>query len=391
MKTGRLILLWILSGLLISACGSNPQANTSTAADISEAASSPEGWELVWADEFDSETLNKVNWIIETGGGGWGNSEWQFYTDRPENLRLEDGLLIIEAREEDYLGNDYTSARIKTQSLQTWTYGRIEARIKLPSGQGIWPAFWMLGDDFPTAGWPNCGEIDIMENIGDPQTTYGTIHGPGYSGGNGIGTSYYSPNADLSEGFHTYAIQWSPGSISWFVDDTLFNTITDRQVPGDWVYDHPFFIILNLAVGGELPGYPDATTEFPQQLQVDYVRVYRDLDLSLEDLQGDAMAVSEITLELEEIEEAWEGTAFVKVVDSNGDPVPGVQVTAGWLGVVTGATRFSDTDQNGVAGPFLARKTSFADEVTFCVYDLQKTLYNYVEDHNLQNCVFQSP
>ncbi len=144
-------------------------------------------------------------------------------------------------------------------------------------------------------------------------------------------------------------------------------------------------------MGGKWPGYPDATTIFPQQLQVDYVRVYRDPDLSLEDLQGDAMSVAEITLDLEEKDEAWEGTAYVTVVDSNGNPVPGVQVTAGWLGVVTGATRFADTDQNGIAGPFLARKTSFADEVTFCVYDLKKTLYTYAEDLNQQNCVFQSP
>ncbi|MFN3334066.1 MAG: family 16 glycosylhydrolase, partial [Caldilinea sp.] len=218
------------------------------------------GWELVWSDEFDSPELSSDNWLAESGAGGWGNNELQFYTDRPENLRIEDGVLVIEAREEDYRGSRYTSARIKTQYRHTFQFGRIEARMKLPTGKGIWPAFWMLGEDMPTVGWPRAGEIDIMENIGDPHTIHGTVHGPGYSGGSGVGRAYTARDKALDQDFHTYAVEWAPGEIRWYLDDVLFNTITEADVPGAWVYDHPFFIILNLAVGGNWPGYPDTTT-----------------------------------------------------------------------------------------------------------------------------------
>jgi beta-glucanase (GH16 family) len=232
-------------------------------------------WTLVWSDEFDGETLNTRNWLFDKGAGGWGNNEWQYYTDRPENVRIENGVLIIEARNEEYLAWKYTSARIKTHYLQSWTYGRIEARIKLPvGGKGIWPAFWMLGENIATARWPTCGEIDIMENIGNPTTVYGTVHGPGYAGGNAISKAFVS-TVDLSADFHIYAVEWEADEIRWYVDDQLYHTVRREQVPGEWVFNHPFFIILNLAVGGNWPGYPDETTIFPQQLQVDYVRVYQ--------------------------------------------------------------------------------------------------------------------
>jgi beta-glucanase (GH16 family) len=235
-------------------------------------------WLLVWSDEFDGENINTENWTYDIGGTGWGNAELQYYTDRPENARIEDGILVIEARreEERFQGREYTSARLKTQGLQTWTYGRIEARIQIPRGQGIWPAFWMLGSNIATVSWPGCGEIDVMENIGrEPKIVHGTIHGPGYSGANGVGNSYPHPEGEaFADDFHVYAVEWEPEELRWYVDDAHYGTVTTDDVPGEWVYDHPFFIILNVAVGGHWPGYPDDTTEFPQQMRVDYVRVY---------------------------------------------------------------------------------------------------------------------
>ncbi len=350
-----------------------------------------EGWELVWQDEFDDSYLNADHWIRETGAGGWGNEELQFYTTRPENARIEDGRLVIEAHQEDYLGSDYTSARLKTQSLHSWTYGRMEARMKLPTGQGIWPAFWMLGEDYPTVGWPDCGEIDIMENIGDPQTVYGTIHGPGYSGGNGIGGSVTTSGDPLNETFHTYALEWEPDEIRWYLDGVEYNSVSRTDVPGEWVYDHPFFLILNLAVGGEWPGYPDQTTQFPQQLVVDYVRVYRDPDLDLSALEANKLHVAEMRMDLKEEEGAVTGEVFVTVVDQNGEPVEGAQVTVGWLGVVTGATKEAQTNQEGVAGPFIGQKTSFSKEITLCVYELAKSMHRYDKEANSQTCVFKTP
>ena len=265
-------ILILLSGLLILAL---------TATGVWFFALRPEPaspWLLVWSDEFDGDSINAENWTYDIGGTGWGNAELQYYTDRPENARLEDGELVIEARweEERIQGREYTSARLKTEGLQTWTYGRIEARMQIPTGQGIWPAFWMLGEDITTVSWPGCGEIDIMENIGsEPKIVHGTVHGPGYSGANGVGNSYPHPEgAAFADDFHVYAVEWEPEEIRWYVDDEHYGTVTVDDVPGEWVYDHPFFIILNVAVGGFWPGYPDETTVFPQQLRIDYVRVY---------------------------------------------------------------------------------------------------------------------
>lgn len=171
----------------------------------------------------------------------------------------------------------YTSARLKTQGLYGFTYGRVEGRIKLPFGKGIWPAFWMLGTDITTASWPGCGELDIMEFLGDNLTrVYGTIHGPGYSGANGIQGQYNLPSGEFSDAYHVFAIEWEPTQIRWYVDGTLFRTVNSSDIPGGaaWVFNHDFFIILNLAVGGNWPGYPDGTTQFPQTMSVDYVRVY---------------------------------------------------------------------------------------------------------------------
>jgi len=265
----KIIFILILCFLAVGLAGCSPAPET--APDWER-----EGWTLVWQDEFEGEELDPTRWVKEIGGHGWGNIEKQFYTDRPENVRLEDGHLIIEAHNEFFVRRHYTSGRIKTQGLFSFTYGRVEGRMKLPFGQGIWPAFWMLGEDFDQVSWPMSGEIDIMEHIGSqPRRIHGTVHGPGYSGGGGVGHFTTFPENSLYEEFHVFAIEWEPEVIRWYVDDKLFFTLTPAQVPGDWVFDKPFFILINLAVGGLWPGNPDETTQFPQQLIVDYVRVYQ--------------------------------------------------------------------------------------------------------------------
>ena len=234
-----------------------------------------EGWILTWYDTFSDKELNTRNWVVETGGNGWGNNELQLYTNHPDNLRIEEGMLIIEAYRERYQRHEYTSARIKTQFLRFYKYGRVEARIKIPSGQGLWPAFWMLGTNFPEVGWPACGEIDIMENVGfEPNRVHASAHGVGNSGSNSM-TGYYDAPAALSEDFHVYAIEWSADEIRWFFDGQEYYRISSSDMRGEWVFDHPFFIIINLAVGGNWPGSPDETTQFPQQMLVDYVSVYQ--------------------------------------------------------------------------------------------------------------------
>lgn len=240
-------------------------------------------WTLAWSDEFngpDGSAPDRAKWTYDTGGNGWGNKELEYYTNRPQNARMEKGNLVITALEEKYTGKDgvtrdYTSARLKTQGLFAQAYGRFEARIKLPAGQGMWPAFWMLGEDIGTVGWPKCGEIDIMENIGkEPRINHGSLHGPGFIE-QAIGSTI-ELQENLSSGFHLYAIEWEPSAVRFFLDDKNYNTFTPASLPaeGKWVFDHPFFIILNVAVGGDWPGPPDSTTVFPQQMLVDYVRVY---------------------------------------------------------------------------------------------------------------------
>ena len=243
------------------------------------------GWTLVWSDEFngqDGSGVDKNKWVSEIGGGKWGNNESEYYTARRQNVSIRGGNLVITARKGKYIDASqkawgYTSARLKTAGKFSQTHGRFEARIKIPYGQGIWPAFWMLGADIDKAGWPACGEIDIMENIGkEPSLVHGTIHGPGYSGGDGIGSSYTLPDQRFSDSFHVFALEWEPQAIRFYVDDALYATRTPAELPAGkkWVYDHPFFVILNVAVGGYWSKYPDASTKFPQTMLVDYVRVY---------------------------------------------------------------------------------------------------------------------
>jgi beta-glucosidase len=251
-----------------------------------------EEWPLIWSDEFEGPAgapPDPGRWGHDVGGWGWGNAEWQYYTDSTENAALDgNGALVITARQIDAGSGGlecwdglcaYTSARLLTRAKFEFTYGRVEARIKLPRGQGIWPAFWALGNDFDRVGWPNCGEIDIMENVGfEPSTVHGTVHGPGYSGGSGIGGGIDLPGDEaFADDYYVFAVEWEPEALRWYVDGEQYLTVTPESLPvgGDWVFDHPFFLILNVAVGGYWPGYPDETTEFPQTMHVDYVRVYQ--------------------------------------------------------------------------------------------------------------------
>lgn len=234
---------------------------------------------LSMSDEFNQDGApNSAIWNFDIGTGqnGWGNNELQYYTSRPENVTVQNGVLIITAKEEQFEGSSFTSARLLTKGKFQQQYGRWEARIRLPYGKGIWPAFWLLGDDNNgTEIWPQIGEIDIMEYLGDkPSEVFGTVHGPGYSAGESISKSYELDADRFDTGFHIFGIEWGPQYINFYVDDVLYNQITPEDVPGEWVFDDEFYIILNIAVGGSLPGSPNAETVFPQTMLVDYVRVY---------------------------------------------------------------------------------------------------------------------
>jgi beta-glucanase (GH16 family) len=246
----------------------------------------PRNWKLTWSDEFDGKNgslPDAAKWTLVTGGGGWDNRELEYYTAREVNVHQQDGNLIITANREAYSGPDgvareFTSARLKTAGKFSQAYGRFEARLKLPTGQGIWPAFWLLGDNISSVGWPACGEIDIMELVGSaPSTILGTIHGPGYSGNKGPSSKFTLPSGQsFGDGFHLFAIEWEPNVIRFYVDDTLYATRTPADLPAgaQWVFDKPFFILMNVAVGGDLPGPPNTKTIFPQTMVVDYVRAY---------------------------------------------------------------------------------------------------------------------
>ena len=237
--------------------------------------------QLVWQDEFDGvagQLPDASRWSFDIGTD-WGNAQLEYDTDRAENVSLDGtGHLAITARQEPYLGRAYTSGRIKTLGKFSQAGGRFEARIRMPVGQGMWPAFWLLGDDFGTVGWPACGEIDVMEYRGqEPSIVHGSLHGPGYSGGRAITSSIAAPSGSLADDFHVYAVDWSSTEIQWSLDGQAYHTVRPANLPRGtaWVFNKPFFIILNLAVGGNFVGPPNGSTAFPQNLLVDYVRVYR--------------------------------------------------------------------------------------------------------------------
>ena len=247
-------------------------------------------WRLVWSDEFDGPEgsgIDDSKWTAETGGQGWGNQEFQYYTDSRGNAYLDGkGHLVIKASKNGvpkgakcwYGECRFTSARLITKGKFARKYGKFEARIKVPFGNGIWPAFWMLGTDIDRVSWPECGEIDVMENIGrEPRKAYGTIHGPGYSGAGGIGKSFkLKKGQKFSDNFHVFTVEWEENEIRWYIDGRLYQTRRPSDLPKDarWVFDKEHFLLLNLAVGGNWPGSPDETTVFPQYMTVDYVRVY---------------------------------------------------------------------------------------------------------------------
>ena len=241
------------------------------------------GYTLSWADEFNGTALDATAWAHQNGDGcpsvcGWGNNELEYYTDRPQNIFFQDGKLIIEAKKEIYNGRNYTSSKIVTAGKKTFKFGRVDIRAKLPTGKGIWPAFWMLPQNNVYGGWPTSGEIDIMEMVGhDPSRTHGTLHyGPG------PGSTQYNRSIAISSGtlhdeFHVYSIEWKQDQVKWFLDGNLFSTADKADLAAGTTYpfNEDFYFIINLAVGGNWPGNPDVTTSFPQWLIVDYIRVYQ--------------------------------------------------------------------------------------------------------------------
>ncbi len=247
----------------------------------------PQGYKLVWSDEFNDTTLDLSKWSYDLGNGsnGWGNGEWEYYTNREQNCSERDSVLTITALKESFSGFNYTSARIKTQNKFSFRYGKIEARIKLPYGRGMWPAFWLLGENIVSVGWPACGENDIMEMVGgsgkngNTQLSDATVYGTAHWSNNGVhaqyGNSFSLPSGKFADGYHIFSVVWDKTKIVWYVDGTAYNTI-DITPAALSAFQNKFFIILNLAVGGSWPGYPDNSTVFPQTMKIDYVRVYQD-------------------------------------------------------------------------------------------------------------------
>jgi beta-glucanase (GH16 family) len=232
-------------------------------------------WVLQWSDEFNEGSIDTSKWTFDIGNGnGWGNNELEYYTDSSDNAFIQNGQLVIQALQQSMDGFQYTSARMLTQGLYSSNYGRWEISAQLPYGQGVWPAFWMLGNDITNVGWPACGEIDIMELVGnDPTQAHGSVHGTGFSL-----TGAYTNNGGFSSGFHNYSVNWQPGSLAFYVDGVNYETQTSSNVGGGvWPFDAPgyqAFILLNLAIGGDWPGPPNASTTFPQQFIIEYVRVW---------------------------------------------------------------------------------------------------------------------
>lgn len=245
-----------------------------------------QSWNLVWSDEFNGTAINDTNWSHEIGGNGWGNNELQYYTDRDTNSYLENGYLVIQALNENYSAWNYTSARLKSQGKRFFKYGKVLARIKLPYGKGIWPAFWMLGENFPTVGWPDCGEIDIVELVGGPDSDnkiYGTAHWENENGQHAEYSGNYTlPSGIFADNFHLFSIIWDEEKIKWYVDNRLYHEI-DITPSSLSEFHEDFFIILNVAVGGNWPGSPDSTTVFPQKMYIDYIRVFEEAPTSVDD------------------------------------------------------------------------------------------------------------
>lgn len=245
----------------------------------------PEGWTQVWADEFDGKEIDFSKWGVEENGHGGGNGEMQYYVDRKENIRVENGMLVIEAKKEKFnnagVQKDYTSGRMRTHRRASWLYGRFEIRAKLPEGgKGVWPAIWMLPEGEKYGGWAASGEIDIMEQVGhERDTVHGTLHyGGGWPKNLHTGEPFKLKSGNFGDDFHVFALEWEKGAMRWYVDGELYQTQTKWSSTGGEFpapFDQPFYMVLNLAVGGQWPGAPAADTKFPQKLLIDYVRVYQ--------------------------------------------------------------------------------------------------------------------
>lgn len=287
------ICLCVLFGLIFACSMNNSNgSNTSsvnTSSESSSVASKGTNWGLYWSDEFNGSSVDRTIWSNQIFPAGHFNNEWEAYTASPNNFYITnisgESYLTIKAiwDSNSIASGHYTSARIITGFNKYFKFGKISARMKLPYGQGIWPAFWMLGtniNELPggTVAWPTCGEVDIMEMVGGgagrDNKIYGTIHGPGYSGGNGIGGNITLSSGNFSDAFHVFEVVWSNNYIHWFLDGTNYKSVNSSQVPGTWVYNQPFYIIFNLAVGGDWPGSPNSSTQFPQYMYVDWLRVY---------------------------------------------------------------------------------------------------------------------
>jgi beta-glucanase (GH16 family) len=278
----------MLATALLGLCCGGPNPPVADRPAPPPASGAPATFTLVWSDEFDAPAgtpIDPLKWTHDVGGHGWGNNQLEYDTESVSNASHDgEGRLVITARRERFTGRDgvtreYTSARIITKGKFEHAYGRFEARIQLPVGRGIWPAFWMLGADIDRVGWPACGEVDIMENVGhEASSNHGSLHGPGYSGATPMTGVFSLPGGQrFADGFHVFAIEWEPAAVRWYVDGALYQTRTPSSLPAGtrWVFDHPFFVILNVAVGGNWPGSPDAATVFPQEMRVDWVRVHK--------------------------------------------------------------------------------------------------------------------
>ena len=267
-----------LSILGPAACGGGSATDPGPGGPVTDA------WTLVWSDEFDGTALDPDRWSIQVGDGcsqdlcGWGNNELQWY--QSGNVEVGGGRLTITARRESAGGRDFTSARIRTLGKGDFRYGRFEIRARLPRGQGIWPAIWMLPSDESYGGWAASGEIDIVELVGhEPARVHGTLHYGGPAPANEYsGTWYELPSGVFADDFHVFALEWEEGEIRWYVDGALYQTQTEWSSTGGPFpapFDQPFHLVLNVAVGGNWPGAPDVSTPFPQSMEIDYVRVYR--------------------------------------------------------------------------------------------------------------------
>ena len=235
------------------------------------------GYTLAWSDEFDGSTINTDNWTYELGGSGWGNNELENYTDRKQNSFVSNSNLIIEARAEPYSGNQYTSARMITKNKKVFKYGRVDIRAKLPKTKGIWPALWMLGNNIDAVNWPACGEIDILELLGqEPSKMYTTLHyGSSFATHGSYGTNYTLTEETFDEKFHVFSLEWEEDSIKMFLDDNEVFFCSRSVVGEPYPFNSDFFFIFNIAVGGNWPGAPDGSTVFPQRMAVDYIRVFQ--------------------------------------------------------------------------------------------------------------------